>query len=125
MLVAPQARELEVVEPAQRAPVERHGAGGGAVEPGQEMEERGLAGARRSDHGRELAGRRFERYVAEHVHARAGISDAVEEIVRNDSRHGRGLSHRQPYRKGRLAAPLGWAQHPNVRRLTFSVVELA
>ena len=41
--VAPQARELEVVEPAQRAPVERHGAAGGAVEPGEQVQQRGLA----------------------------------------------------------------------------------
>ena len=72
MLVAPQARELEVVEPAQRAPVEHDGAAGGAVEAGQQVQQRGLAGARGSDDGGDASGGRLERYVAEHVRAACG-----------------------------------------------------
>ena len=34
------------------------------------------------------------RYVAKHVDAGAEITDSVEEIVRDDSRHGAQLSHR-------------------------------
>ncbi len=41
--VAPQAGELEIVEPAQRAPVERHGPAGRAIEAGEEVQEGGLA----------------------------------------------------------------------------------
>ena len=92
--------------PRSGRPSSVDGAGGGAVEPGQEVEERGLARAGRTDHGRDLAGGRLERYVAEHVDARAEIADAVEEIVRDDSRHGQNCPRTGPRRKGRLAAPL-------------------
>ena len=111
--LAPQARELEIVEPAQRAAVEAHGPAGGSVETGEQVQQRCLAGARGPDNGGQRARRRLERYVAEHVHARAGVADAVEEIVRNDSRHGGNCLTAEPNRKGRLAAPLGWAEHPN------------
>ena len=83
----PQARQLDVVEAAQGALVERDAAGGGAIEAGEQVQQRGLAGAGRTDDRGDLAGGRLERYVAKHVDAGAGIADAVEEIVRDDSRH--------------------------------------
>ena len=86
-LVAPHAGELEVVELAQRAPVEDHAAAGGAVEAGDQVEQGGLARARGADNGGELPGGRLDRHVAEHVDAGAEVTHAMEEIVRNDSRH--------------------------------------
>ena len=98
---------------AQIDAVEQHPALGGVVEAGQQLGERGLAGAGRADHGDGLPGRERQVEAGQHLAAGAvGEADAVEDdlAARAAGRDGRQLP-RVRRARGRTGV---WASRPAI-----------
>ncbi len=72
--VADAAPQLDGVERKHVAALEAHGAFARIGETVHQAQERGLAGARRADHGEEFAAGDVERYAIERARARVGIA---------------------------------------------------
>ena len=89
-LVAPQAREVAVVEVGELGPVDDDGARRRVVEPRQQVHQRGLAGAGRTHDGRELAGRERQRDPVQGVDRGFSLSVAAVQGIRGDDRGGVG-----------------------------------
>ena len=81
--------------------VDGHGARRGLVEPGEQVHQRGLAGARRAHDRRELAGGELEGHAAEGVHG--GLALAVDATQVGAGDDGESLASVMPSRDDRSA----------------------
>src|ERR1043166_1081611 len=68
-------RHLMGRQPAQRLVVEREAPAVGRVDPGEHVEERGLAGAVGADQAEDFPGRDLERHFAQRLHAAEALAD--------------------------------------------------
>jgi hypothetical protein len=71
---APQPPRI-AVEGRQVHPVDQHLPGRGPVQPGEQLDQRGLAGAVLADHRDDRAGRQVQRHVLQRGRRRAGIGE--------------------------------------------------
>ena len=83
-LVAPQAREVGVVELADLGVGDRHGAAARAVEPREHVHQRGLAGPRGAHDRGEGAGLDLERDAAERVDGGVTLAVALGQVLACD-----------------------------------------
>jgi hypothetical protein len=88
-VVAAQLRQLGVVEIRDLDARDRHAAGGGLVEPREDVHERRLAGARRAHDRRQLPAGDLERDSAERVDGRLTVAVPARDVARRDDRPGR------------------------------------
>ena len=79
-------RQLVVREMRDVAAVQQIASAGRAIEAAQDVHERRLSRAGRSDHGDELAAADVERDAAEGVHRRALHGVGLRDVVRGDQR---------------------------------------
>src|SRR3954454_8553684 len=108
--VAPQPREALVVERAELLAVDDHGARGRPVEPGQQVHQRRLAGARGTHDRGELRFRELERDARQRVHGGLALAVGTTQVRRRDDVHGPSMSDRECARvrlarKGRWGYP--------------------
>ena len=96
---APQQREVAVVEAVEARAVDLDPALGRPVEPGEDVQQRRLARARRAHDGREAAGRERHVDASEGVDGRRSRAEALDEVVAAD--HG-GLCWRRCDARHRL-----------------------
>ncbi len=69
-------------ERVQRLALQLHGAGGGRVEPAQQVQQRALARTRGADDGQRLAGMHVQIHALEHGHVQAAFGEALGQAPR-------------------------------------------
>ncbi len=85
-LSAPQAGALAVGELRQLLPIDDHLAGGDRGEPADDVKQRRLAGARRTDDADELAAGHFHGDAAKRVHVHFAHVVDLAEVANDDDR---------------------------------------
>ena len=98
--IAAQPREALVVEMSELVAVDDDGAGARLVEPGEQVHERGLAGAGRAHDRGELAAWEAGRDVAEGVHCSLALPVDARELSRADDRGRGGVAHTRQHGSG-------------------------
>ena len=80
-----------VVEAREFLPVDHHRSRGGLVQPGEQVHQRRLPGARRAHDGRELPGREGQRHAGERVHGGLALAVGTAQVRRRNDVHRRSI----------------------------------